>query len=121
MDVSAYRTYIEAALAYAGGTHTYADVEAAIQAGDAQLWPAPNSCIVTELDRQPHKTILHFFLAAGTSAELEAMEPHIVEWGKEQGCTLARFVGRKGWERSFLAHKGWVNSGVIVMEKPING
>ena len=119
LDIGPFRAHIEAALAYGGGTHTVADVEDAITRGDAQLWPAPHSCIVTELDRQPRQSILVFWLAAGVSAELEAMVPLICEWGKSEGCTKARFVGRKGWARAFPAKTGWVNTGFVYMEKEI--
>jgi hypothetical protein len=121
LDISAARPHIEAALAYAGGTHTLADVEAAIQAGDAQLWSGPNSCIVTEIDRQPRTTTLNFFLAGGRMAELEAMTPGILAWGEEQGCATARFLGRRGWLRTFLSDTGWVDTGLVIMERPLNG
>jgi len=52
-------------------------------------------------------------------AELEAMVPGVVEWGREQGCTLARMAGRRGWERSFLTDTGWAKTQHIIMEKPL--
>ena len=119
LDSPAVRVLIESALAYAGGTHTVADVEDAITRGDAQLWTGPNSCIVTEIDRQPRHSILCFWLTAGVSSELEAMEPGVVEWGKSEGCDRARLVGRKGWERSFLPSHGWFNIGHVIMEREI--
>lgn len=126
IDSARIRVLIGSALAYAGGTHTVADVLDAISRGDAQLWSGPNSCIVTEIDRQPRQSILNFFLAAGIASELEAMEPGIVAWGRTQGCTDARFVGRKGWAKSFLPRKGWHVADLIIMEKslvemPYNG
>lgn len=117
----AQRLLIESALVYAGGEFSVADIERAIANGKAQLWEGPNSVVVTELDRFPGKTILHFWLAAGRSEELEAMQDGIIAWGREQGCAKARFVGRKGWERTFMAETGWVNTGLIIMEKAING
>jgi len=112
---------LESALAYAGGTHTVEDVERLIADGSVQFWPGPHSCVVTEFDTQPQKKTLSIFLAAGDAAELEAMEPGIMAWGREQGCAVARFVGRRGWERSFLKRMGWANTNVVVMEKAING
>lgn len=116
-----YRVLIESALAYASGTHTFEDVAQEVEDGRAQFWPGPHSVIITQIDEEPQGHTLHFFLAAGTSAELRAMEPGILEWGRGQGCVRARLVGRKGWERSFLKDTGWVNSGLIIMEKSING
>jgi hypothetical protein len=119
MTPNPYRPLIESALVYASGTHTYEDVVEACEKGEAQYWAGPNSIIITQIDHQPQKTILQFWLAAGNQKELEAMEPHIIEWGKEQGCTTARFLGRKGWERSFLAREGWTNTGYIIMERSL--
>ncbi len=113
------RALIEAALADAGGSHTFEDVVEAVEKGEAQYWPGPNSCIVTTIDEQPRQKILHFFLGAGVQAEIAAMFPGILEWGKEEGCTKARFVGRKGWRRSFLPKTGWVELQHIIMEKPL--
>ena len=118
-DITAYRPLIEAALAYAGGTHTFEDVVRAVEAGDAQFWPAPNSCVVTQIDDAPSRKVLHFFLAAGDGGELKAMEPGLLAWGRDNGCTLARLVGRKGWERSFLPDLGWHRSEHIIMEKEL--
>lgn len=117
-----FRPLLEAALTYAGGSHTLADVERMIADGEAQFWPGVHSCIVTEIAVEPQRKVLHFFLVAGNLTEVEAMEPLILRWGAEKGCTLARCVGRRGWERTFMTAKsGWKNTNVIVMEKPIHG
>lgn len=113
------RALIEAALVYAGGSHTVGDVEDLLDKGHAVLWKGPNSIVVTEIEVHPRQKVLHFFLASGNAQELEAMEEGIMQWGREQGCTKARFVGRRGWDRSFLARTGWQNTHVIVMEKVI--
>lgn len=116
-EIPHYRTLIESALAYAGGSHSYEDVVREVEAGQAQFWPGPTSCIVTQIDEQPSRKILQFFLAAGNSVELKAMEPGIIAWGQENGCTLARMAGRKGWARSFLTETGWQDTQYIIMEK----
>lgn len=95
------------ALEYAGGTHEMSDVADAITAGTMQFWPGVRSAIVTEVGKYPRCTVLHFFLAAGNTAELESMVPHVLAWGRTQGCTKATLAGRKGWERSFLSRTGW--------------
>ena len=112
-----YRLLIESALVYNGNTHRFEDVVAEVEAENAQFWPAPTSCIVTQIDTQPARKILVFWLAAGNSVELKAMEPHVIEWGQEEGCTLARMAGRKGWARSFLTDAGWQDTQYIIMEK----
>jgi hypothetical protein len=118
-SIFAYRYLIESALAYSGNTHSFEDVVAEVVAGTAQFWPAPNSCIVTQIDTQPARKILVFWLAAGNSVELKAMEPMVVEWGQEEGCTLARMAGRKGWARSFLMDTGWQDTGYVILQKEL--
>lgn len=118
-EIPHYRTLIESALVFAGGSHTYEDVVREVEAGQAQFWPGPTSCIVTQIDEQPSRKILQFFLAAGNAAELKVMEREVVAWGKEEGCTLARMVGRKGWKRSFLMDEGWSDTDLIILEKPL--
>lgn len=116
-----YRPLIESALVYSGGTHTFEDVVAEVVAGNAQFWPAPTSCIVTRIIYWPRKTELEIWLAAGNQAELAAMTPLLERWAIGEGCTAFRLIGRKGWERSYLAELGWHNAGDIIMEKQLNG
>lgn len=115
----AQRLLIESALVYAGGTHTVADVEALITDGRAQLWEGPRSVVVTEVDHQPQGDTLVVFLAAGKDVEIAAMHDTIAEWAKGRGCVKARFVGRKGWSRSFLRQTGWRDTGLVIMERDI--
>jgi hypothetical protein len=119
-DIHAHRRYIEEALRYAGGTHTFDDIVDGVAAGTLQFWPGRTSAIVTEILETPRKKILHFFLAGGTLAELETMLPEIVAWGKAQGCTVTTLVGRKGWERTFITRQGWKPT-LVVFEGPIDG
>ena len=121
MPTEADRLLIESALAYAGGTHTVDDVLAMIAEGRCQLWRGPNAAVVTEIDEYPREKVLHFFLAAGDMKELEAMQDGIMAWGIERGCTKARFVGRRGWQRTFMARTGWRDTRYIIMEKSLNG
>lgn len=118
-DISAYRCHIEAALSYASATHSYEDVVSMVAAGQAQFWPGPASCIVTELIDYPAKRCCHFFLAAGHSPELERMVPIILDWAKSRDCTAATFVGRRGWARTFVTKLGFVDRQLVLMEKPL--
>lgn len=111
-----YRSYIERALVYAGGTHTVDDVLEMIAAGTVQAWPGPRSIIVTELVEYPRLRCLHVFLAGGNKTELEAMAPVVLQWGAEQGCQRASLCGRKGWARTFLTRQGWTVTDRIQME-----
>lgn len=120
MDISVHRRQIEAALEYTGGTHSFEDVAAGVAAGTMQYWPAPSSAIITEIIEHPQQRVLNFFLAGGNLAEIEEMTPIILGWGREQGCKLAAFTGRPGWERTFLKSSGWVPR-LVVFEKQLDG
>lgn len=101
------RKYIEDALEYSGGTHTFDDVAAGVLSGDFQLWHKDNSAIVTEIVVYPRLKDLHFFLAGGNLDELQQMTPIIEDWGKSVGCTRVSLAGRKGWQRTFLKDRGY--------------
>lgn len=114
VDLAAHREQIEAALGYAQGTHTFEDIQAAVEAGSLQYWPGVRSVIVTEIIQYPRAKALHFFLAGGDIDELEEMYPLVEEWGRSQGCTVASMAGRAGWSRSFLTRKeGWTPTAVL--------
>lgn len=109
---------LERALAYAGGSHSLTDIEAGIADGTFQLWEGERSVIVTEIRRTPGYTFLLFFLAGGNLRELEAMTPPILAWGQSVGCTKAQFVGRHGWQRTWLARDGW-RAQAVMMEREL--
>lgn len=119
-DIERFRPHIEAALAYGDGTRTYDDVAEMVAAGHAVFWPGPASCVVTETIIEPRAKTLHIFLAGGCMSEIEIMAPHILAWGKSEGCTLATLLGRPGWKRSFLTRTGWnVVADLVSMSKPL--
>ena len=101
------RKWIEDALEYAGGTHNFNDIAAAVLSDRFQIWPSNNAVVVTEIVVYPQLKDLHFFLAGGNLDELKAMRPIIEAWGKEVGCTRVSLAGRKGWERTFLKDEGY--------------
>lgn len=88
-----------------------------VESGTCLFWPGNHSVIVTETLEYPRRKVLHFFLASGNLPELAAMVPLILEWGLENGCTSATLLGRKGWQRTFLAKSGWTTSDLVLMEK----
>ena len=91
--------WIESALEYSGGTHTYEDVFDSILSGRMQLWPAERGCAVTEIVVYPKKKVLHVFLAGGEMDQIIDMIDSAVEWSKGQGCTSMTIAGRHGWAR----------------------
>lgn len=71
-----------------------------------QIWPWKRSCIVTQLCVYPKHKAVRAFLAAGKSEDIVEMIPTVSEWARQQGCTVAEFEGRIGWER-LLSRHGW--------------
>lgn len=111
------RPFLQKALDLAGNTHTLEDVQQGIEAGRLQYWPGVNSAIITEIIEYPQKRTLHFFLAGGNLAEIEAMYPAVEAWGRDQGCTVASTSGRPGWERTFLKREGWKPRTVVMTKE----
>ena len=119
MTLEEARPLIEAALEYAGGTHTFEDIRQLVDEGRLVFWPGPHSAVITEIIQFPQKRTLNFFLAGGNLAELEAMYPALEQWGRDQGCADAMSTCRRGWERTFLVHReGW-ESKLVVLTKEL--
>jgi hypothetical protein len=97
---------LEKALALSGGSHNLSHVLAAIQRNEAQLWIDGPCVIVTEVNDTPLRRELHFWLAAGTLDEVIHLSNKVIDWGREQGCTVASLSGRHGWTRA-LTKEGW--------------
>ena len=106
--IESYRSAIEDALVYTGGSHTFEDVVRLVEEGKMQYWPSANSVVITEILNYPQERLLNFFLVGGGNlAEIETMHDPLMEWGRLQGCTKAVMTGRAGWQRTFLTREGW--------------
>lgn len=114
-----YHPLLEKALRHSGGTHVVADVEAAVDKDEMQLWLAPQSIIITTLGEYPRGRVCLVFLAAGEMAEIQALHPQIEAWARSQYCYKMVFAGRKGWARSFVTHQGFRPT-VHVFEKDLS-
>lgn len=97
--------YIEAALEYANGTHTIADVLRLVAEGEAQFWAFPDAAIITEVIRYPQRVALRFWLAGGNLDTLSEAEPKVIEWGKKWGCDAVEIIGRRGWHRALEGYQ----------------
>lgn len=117
VNINDYRKWIEAALEYSGGTHTFQDVIDGVQSGRMQLWPADRGVAITEIIVYPRKRVLHVFLAGGEMDQLTDMIDAAADWGRSQGCTSLTMSGRLGWQR-VLSKFGW-KPVMMVMERQI--
>ena len=100
------RKHIEAALEYSGGTHDIIDIYEGLYKGTMQLWPAKDSCLVTEIIKYPKKKVLNIFLGGGDLTEILSMHSDVISWAKQQGCTALNMTGRFGWKKPLAKH-GW--------------
>ena len=116
-DLSKHRRFIEDALKQGWQGHTYDDVCRGVAAEEMQAWKSEHAIIITQVIVFPQYKQLYVFLAGGNLAELEALSPEVEQWAKTQGCTHATFIGRPGWQRTYLARTGWRQEPVIYMEK----
>lgn len=98
---------LERALPYTGGTHTLEDVWDAIALGEMQMWPGERSIIITEVQQYPRLRAVHLFLGAGEMDGIKQLLPEIEAWARTIGARRITLAGRKGWERSFLAARGY--------------
>ncbi len=95
------------------------DVRTAVESGKMQLWPGQESAIITQILDLSLGRELYFFLAAGDMDEVQRLYKIVIAWGRSKGCKHALFVGRRGWERSFLTkEEGW-KAEQVVYEKEI--
>ena len=109
------RDWIELALEYGGGTHLFSDIVTSIVEGKMQLWPAKDSCLVTEITVFPRKKVLHVFLGGGNLEEIISMHDSVIQWAKDQGCESLTMTGRHGWSKA-LKKNGW-KSQLVLLEK----
>lgn len=112
-------TLLARALTYSGGTHTVQDVLDGVESGEFQLWEGQRSILVTKLMQHPQLLEAFVFLAAGDMREIESLYPTVLDWAKSKGCTRASFLGRPGWERTFLTRDAGWRTRLTVFEKEI--
>jgi hypothetical protein len=86
--------------------HTVDDLLGQVASGEAQLWHRTGALIVTQIVEEGPDMVLHFWVATGELQPLIALSRELLAWGKEQGCSRASLIGRRGWER-VLSGEGW--------------
>jgi hypothetical protein len=116
-DIEKYRDALNSALVL-GGTHIFEDIVAEVAAETMQFWSHEKSCIVTQIINLPRLKLCFLFLGAGELAGIEILVGLVTQWARDQGCTRMEFIGRPGWERTFLNRTGWTTT-AICMEKPL--
>ena len=100
------RQYIDDALDYSGGTHTFDDIVLGVLSYRYQFWPLDDSCCITEIIEYPRKKVFHVFLAGGRLEQITALNEPFAKFAKANGCSSLTIAGRKGWEK-VLNKLGW--------------
>lgn len=112
MDKQAHLlTKMEKALRLGGDTHTVGDIYLGLKNGQYQCWFTENAGVVTEILIAPRKKWLNCFLAFGDLDEVMSLQPQIMAFGKEHGCSFMTMNGRWGWQK-VLPKYGWKNRSV---------
>jgi hypothetical protein len=109
---------LDAALGYAGGTHTLGDVLSAVLDGRATLHETEGAAIVTEFIEYPRRRVLNFWLATGALGPVIELSRRVMEWGKGEGCAEAVFLGRRGWVKA-LEGEGWTQEPMVLMSRQL--
>lgn len=110
------REWIRAAVDSSPGFETIEDVEAKIEAGAYQFWPALSSAAITELQVFPTERVLMVLYGGGNLIELmEKMEPEFCTFARFLNCSAIGGIGRRGWDR--VARKHGYEFATIMMVK----
>ncbi len=103
MEWSLCRDALLPAIELTHGTHTEDDILAGLCTGQYKLWRHGSSGVVTDISLFPRMKCLNYFLIGGEMSDIQALNPQIEAYAKENGCTrVTGLAARKGWER-FLA------------------
>lgn len=86
------------------GQVTMADVANAVLEGRAQIWPAPDAAIITQLVKTEGGGVIHIWLGCGDLPTLLTMLPGVEAYGRAWGCIAITTKGRKGWKRVLAPH-----------------
>lgn len=111
------RPFIEAALEYSHGTHTFDDVVRDLDNGHMQLWCTDRAAVVTEIHQTPRVKSCHVFLAGGDLDEIARIQEPLEGWARSIGCTRMTLAGRRGWERTFLRDEGYAPAYTVMMKE----
>lgn len=95
----------------------WAEVEADVLGGKAQLWPGDAAAMVTKVLEDQTGRVLHVWLGGGDLEELLRLQPAVAAWGRSMGCNRATIEGRAGWGKVLKAN-GWAAS-FTVFSRPL--
>jgi hypothetical protein len=110
------KPWIEAAISYGGGSHTFKDVVDGILTNKMQFWPSEKGCIVTEIIQYPQTRNLHIFLAGGDLEQILDYNDSLKEYASLQGCDAVTLAGRPGWKK-VLKDLGYEQQFIVLKQR----
>ena len=99
--------WLAEALTYSGSNDTIADVKQAVMEGGCQLFVHPTGAAVTMIERHATVPTLRIWLAGGNMDAMQALVPDFETVARVLGCEQLVFLGRTGWQRTFLTEVGF--------------
>ncbi len=80
--------------------YSMSDVLHFTHTGMWQMWHGDHCVGFTRIANYPQHKALIIVLAAGELEEIIDLEPHIAEWGRNEGCKYVEIYGRRGWSKA---------------------
>lgn len=99
--------WLEEALEQSRCIETIDDVKQAVIVGKCQLFTDESGAAVTLVDRNERIPTLRIWLAGGSMEAMERAFPTVEAFAIAAGCKQVAFLGRTGWQRSFLTQIGF--------------
>lgn len=113
------KPWLEQALEHSGSVDTIEDVHRGVIEGKCQLFLRPTGAAVTLVESTAKTPTLQIWLAGGDMAAMEEMLPDFEKVARILDCGKLAFLGRTGWQRTFLTNEGFKPSAVL-MEKTLS-
>lgn len=119
IDLAPWRSQIERALKVGWEGHTFDDIVAEVNAETMQAWMRPDSIAITQISVFPRYKQCFICFAGGTLEAMQSIVQDIEAFARREGCERMAFLGRPGWQRTFLNREGWHAVPLVHMEKKI--
>lgn len=89
--------------------YTIEYIKESLLSAEMQLWTSLEgtqikSICITQIQIHPKYKFLEIVMQAGQLTSVEHLDK-IEQWGKSQGCTKVKLIGRRGWKKALPGYK----------------
>lgn len=95
------------------GTHSWADVQERLRAGQAQMFWNESGAWITEVMDAPLKRYLNCWVVAGELPGVMDLQGEVIKYAHDMGCTDIAATARLGWKHVARAH-GWKEKAMLI-------